>query len=43
MDSGEENIADEAERWQVRSQALGVIVRGSLIGAALTAGVMLVP
>jgi hypothetical protein len=42
MDQGEERVEDEAERRLARQQAAGVMARGVLIGAGLTAVVMLV-
>jgi hypothetical protein len=41
LDEGEEAIGDAALRWQIRRQALGVILRGSLIGLAMTVPVLL--
>jgi hypothetical protein len=42
LDKGEERVEDSTERRQIRLQALGVVVRGVLIGAGLTVAVLLV-
>jgi hypothetical protein len=43
LDDGEQRVEDSTELRQIRRQALGVVLRGSLIGAALTAVVLLLP
>jgi len=41
LDMGEEDVTDPTLLRQIRRQALGVVVRGSLIGLALTVPVLL--
>jgi hypothetical protein len=43
LDEGEEPIEEAALLRQTRRQALGVILRGSLIGAAMTGPLLLLP
>ena len=43
MNRKSEKIEDSKEVWTIRWQALKVIVKGTLAGAALTAIAMLIP
>ncbi len=43
MNGTSEKIEDQKEVWKIRLQAMRVIVKGTLAGAALTALAMLIP
>jgi len=43
MNGKSEKIEDQKEVWKIRWQAVRVIIKGTLAGAALTALAMLIP
>ncbi len=43
MNRTSEKIEDQKEVWTIRWQALRVIIKGTLAGAAMTAIAMLIP